>query len=80
MTDTIRTLSGVSLPTKSALKKHLAASPHDVVVMVDTLWQTSATPADQLPLGHTAYVVGPSAHNRRWYASITRTSKGLILK
>ena len=80
MTDTISTLSGAILPTKSALKKHLKESPHDVVVVVDTLWESTSTPADQLPLGHTAYVVGPSAHDRRWYASITRSPKGLVLK
>jgi hypothetical protein len=72
-----RTGSGQNFKTKAELKRAIAA--HDAVQLYDTSWPAAAARmwARELTQDLEWIVIGPDPyHDRKWYATVKRNSKG----
>lgn len=76
------TRDGTNIPSKKALKTLIATTPANV-----TLYNTSGfngqsgRTGDNLDIGVKYTVVGPNPYtNRKWYATVERTEKGVTVK
>lgn len=68
-------------PSKAALKRALAATPELVAFDPTSAFGPSgAFNGDHIPAGAILSVVGPDPYSdRRWYATVSRTPKGIRL-
>jgi hypothetical protein len=73
-------LGGVRPATKKALREALAADPDGVYLEATSLFGDEYDgPATGLPVGRTAYLVGPDPYRKRvWYAALTRKKDGTL--
>ena len=66
--------------SKKALKAAIQTAPETVRIVATSIYGGEHDgPIGTMPVGKTEYVVGPSPHNRRWYAQITRLATGGFL-
>lgn len=73
------TVVGYRVAAKKHLKEYLKADPASVVFDPTSMFD-DPTPFDgaHIPAGRTLSVVGPDPHtNRKWYATVTVTDKGI---
>ncbi len=68
-------------PTKKALVEAIIEHPEKVRLTNLSLFGGWSGPANELPVGYKADVVGPDPErDRKWYATVTRQATGLKVR
>jgi hypothetical protein len=73
------THAGYRVSTKKLLREYLKANPTSVTFDPTSMFDDQSDfDGSHIPAGRILTVVGPDPHkNRKWYATVTQTAKGL---